>query len=75
MALPTGQMNNNLLLRQRGFSSVTNDISADKSLKMELKRPTLDSSNSKTSGKSFYSFLRSDNEMENLKSELNSGYC
>ena len=56
MALPTGQMNNNLLLRQRGFSSVTNDISADKSLKMELKRPTLDSSNSKTSGKSFYSF-------------------
>ena len=53
MAVPTGQMNNNFVLTRRHFSSVANDISADKSSKMEHKRPTLDPSNANRSGKSF----------------------
>ena len=53
MAVPTGQMNNNFVLTRRHFSSVANDISADKSSKMEHKRPTLDPNNANRFGKSF----------------------
>ena len=50
MALPTRQMHTNLVLRQKHFSSISNEISPEGSLKMENKRHNLDPSNNNRSG-------------------------
>ena len=70
MAIPAGQMNNNLLPRQRHFSTVSSEISLEKSLKMGLKRPVLDTGINNNPGKSLYEILKSDKVTIRVKFEL-----
>ncbi len=51
MAMPTGQPNTNLFLRQKHFSSISNEFLPDKSRKMQNKKPIHDPGNNNESGK------------------------